>query len=81
MLAVSLVLLVGCQYDPWADRFLTAQPSEHDVAGTYVIDADSQKRNIKLAFPVEYGRRLDYDVSFAVSSRLPSLTATSGDNS
>jgi hypothetical protein len=48
MLVVSLVLLVGCQYDPWADRFLTAQPSEQNVAGTYVIDADSQKRNIKL---------------------------------
>jgi hypothetical protein len=57
------MLLVGCQYDPWADRFLTSQPSEQDVAGTYVIDADSQKRNIKLAqnngtFPIDHSAKI-----------------------
>ena len=44
----SLALLTGCQHNPWAAKFVTAQPAEHDVAGTYVIDADSQKRNIKI---------------------------------
>ena len=65
MLAVSLVLLVGCQYNPWADRFLTARPSEQEVAGTYVIDADSQKRNIKLpleqnsgTFPIDHSAQI-----------------------
>src|SRR5262249_10329056 len=33
---------------PWAEGFLTVQPAENDVAGTYVIDANSQKRTIKL---------------------------------
>lgn len=44
----SLVFLTGCQHDPWADRFLTARPSEQEVVGTYLIDADSQRRNITL---------------------------------
>ncbi len=60
---LSSVLLVGCQYDPWADRFLTAEPAEKDVAGTYVIDVDSQKRTIKLAlrndaFPIDHSARI-----------------------
>jgi putative transposon-encoded protein len=41
-------MLVGCQHDPWADRFVTAQLSEQEVAGAYLVDADSQKRQIKL---------------------------------
>ncbi len=40
------LLLVGCQHDPWADDFLTAQPAERDVAGTYKINPDSQKRTV-----------------------------------
>jgi len=48
LMLLSFVPLVGCQYDPWADRFLTVEPVEKDVAGTYVIDADSLKRTIKL---------------------------------
>jgi len=68
MLAVSLALLVGCQYDPWADRFLTARPSEEDVAGTYVIDADSQKRNIKLALPQDNGNfAIDHSAQIVLS--------------
>jgi hypothetical protein len=47
-LVLSCVLLGACQYDPWADGFLTAQPAEKDVVGTYVIDGDSQELNIKL---------------------------------
>jgi len=58
ILLLSFVSLVGCHYDPWTDRFLTAQPAEKDVAGTYVIDGDSQKRNIKVPmskapFPID----------------------------
>ena len=45
---VALLFLLGCQYDPWADRFATNQVSEEDAVGTYVVDADSQKRHIKL---------------------------------
>jgi hypothetical protein len=47
-LALVLFGLVGCQYDPWANGFLTGQPIERDVAGTYVISAESLKRTIKL---------------------------------
>jgi len=32
----------GCLYNTWADKFLTSQPAEKDVIGTYAIDADSQ---------------------------------------
>ena len=57
------LLLIGCQYDPWANRFLTAQPAEKEVAGTYRIDADSQKRTIKLplsdgAFPIDHSAQI-----------------------
>lgn len=48
LLVLGCMLLAGCQYDPWADKFLTAQPAEKDVVGTYVVDADSQKRDIEL---------------------------------
>jgi hypothetical protein len=73
MLMLSFVLLVGCQYDPWADRFLTAQPAEKDVVGRYVIDADSKKRTIKLpmshsTFPIGHSAKIvlsaDYKAEF-----------------
>lgn len=58
ILVFWVVLLAGCQHDPWADGFVKAQPDEKEVVGTYVIDADSQKRDIKLPlskekFPVD----------------------------
>jgi hypothetical protein len=60
---LSLVLLVGCQYDPWSDRFLTAEPTEKDVAGTYLVDAASQKRIIKIplskeTLPIDHTARI-----------------------
>jgi len=63
MLVLSCVLLGACQYDPWADGFLTAQTAEKDIVGTYVIDGDSQKRNIKLpmnsgTFPVNHSAQI-----------------------
>ncbi len=48
ILVLGCMLLAGCQYNPWADRFLTESPVEKDVVGTYVVDADSQKREIEL---------------------------------
>jgi len=41
-------ILAGCQYDPWADRFLTRQPDERDVVGLYAVDQASLQRTIKL---------------------------------
>ena len=48
LLHVVSLVLVGCQHDPWANRFVMARVSEKEVAGAYVVDADSQKRRIKL---------------------------------
>jgi len=63
MIMLSFGLLVGCQYDPWADRFLTGEPAEKDVSGTYVVDADSQKRSIRLptgmgVFAIDHSARV-----------------------
>ena len=44
----SALTLVGCQHDPWANGYLTTAPSEADVVGKYVADAESLKRSIKL---------------------------------
>jgi len=44
--ALLFCLTAGCQFDPWAVRFLTARPSESDVVGTYKVDSDSLKRHI-----------------------------------
>ena len=48
VVVLALAMLGGCQHDPWADRFLTAQPGEKDLVGTYMVDHDSQQRNIRL---------------------------------
>lgn len=63
ILVLTIVSLTGCQYDPWADKFLTAQPALKDVSGTYLIDSDSQKRTIKIGlhnstFPVDPSARI-----------------------
>lgn len=62
MMVLSCVLLVGCQYDPWADNFLTAQPAEKDVVGNYAVDADSQKREIRLphkgTLPIDHSAQI-----------------------
>jgi hypothetical protein len=42
-----VVTLAGCQYDPWAHRFLTRQPAEQDVVGLYAVDQASLQRTIK----------------------------------
>jgi hypothetical protein len=48
LLYFASLLLLGCQHDPWANRFVTAELSDKEVAGTYVIDSDSQRRRIAL---------------------------------
>lgn len=54
---VLSIFLVACQYDPWANLFYTGHADEKDVAGTYVVDADSLRREIRVpmsnrTFPV-----------------------------
>jgi hypothetical protein len=41
-------LLVGCQHDPWADRFVRRQPEEKDLVGTYRVDSDTLARRISV---------------------------------
>ena len=41
-------MFTACQYDPWANNYLKRQPSEREIVGTYAVDAESQKRQIKL---------------------------------
>ena len=38
--------LTSCQYDPWADGFLTRTPAGSDIVGTYKLDADTLARQI-----------------------------------
>ena len=45
---LAFVSLAGCQYDHWADRFVTRQPAERDVVGLYAVDQASLQRTIKL---------------------------------
>jgi hypothetical protein len=40
--------LFSCQYDPWADGFLTTQPAEIDLVGTYRVDWESLTRRISI---------------------------------
>jgi len=41
-------LLGGCQYDPWAEQFLTHQPQEKDLVGAYRIDSQTLARNVSV---------------------------------
>lgn len=43
---LTTVILAGCQFDPWADNFLTRQPAERDVVGFYAVDQASLQRTI-----------------------------------
>jgi hypothetical protein len=45
---LAFASLVGCQYDPWADKFLTHHVSEQDVVGFYLVDQASMQRTIKM---------------------------------
>jgi hypothetical protein len=45
---VAAFILSGCQFDPWADNFLTHQPAEQDVVGFYAVDQASLQRTIDL---------------------------------
>jgi hypothetical protein len=45
---LTVVMPLGCQYDPWAGGFLTRQPCEQDVVGYYAVDQASLRRTIKL---------------------------------
>lgn len=41
-------VLFGCQYDPWADGFLTTQPPDKDIVGIYKVDSDSLRQQISI---------------------------------
>jgi hypothetical protein len=41
-------LLAGCRRNPWADQFLTRQPRETDLVGSYGIDSQTLARNISV---------------------------------
>ena len=43
-----LACLFGCQYDPWANRFLKSGPKDADIVGTYQLDADTLSRHISV---------------------------------
>ena len=43
-----LACLFGCQYDPWANRFLKSGPKDADIVGTYKLDADTLSRHISV---------------------------------
>ena len=67
ILMVSLMLFVGCQRDPWADGFITFRLPDMYVDGTYFIDADSQKRIIKLRhgdgiFPIDHSAHITLSI-------------------
>ncbi|HEX4005582.1 MAG TPA: hypothetical protein VHX60_05380 [Acidobacteriaceae bacterium] len=57
--AFAVIGLAGCQYDPWAGKFLKRQPVEGDVVGWYAVDQASLHRTIKLPS----GSRLTVDSS------------------
>jgi hypothetical protein len=47
-LLIVAICLLGCQHDPWANRFATSRPSDSDIVGKYAPDAASRQRRIKL---------------------------------
>ncbi len=63
LILFSLLLLVGCQYNPWANGFFTGRAVDNDLVGTYLIDADSQKRTFRIGptnsiFPINQSARI-----------------------
>jgi hypothetical protein len=48
VLALLVVYLSGCQYDPWADGFLKKQAAERDGVGSYNVDSDTLARHISV---------------------------------
>ena len=49
-ISIGLVcgFLAGCQYNPWANGFLKAQPAEGDLVGTYKVDSDTLTRKFSI---------------------------------
>ena len=68
------VLLAGCQYDPYADQFVTTQPKQDDVAGNYLLTQQTITTN---GLSVLQGRQCQLDLlannSFSVTN-YPSWT-------
>src|SRR5215831_9145278 len=48
VLGVFCLCLADCQYDPWASGFVTTQPPDKDIIGTYKVDSDSLHGGISI---------------------------------
>ena len=48
-LALTMILLAGCQYDPHGDLYLTTEPKAEDVVGTYVLERFDFPQKITIA--------------------------------
>jgi hypothetical protein len=63
LIIFNLLLLGGCQYNPWANGFFTGRAADNDLVGTYLIDADQQKRTFRIGpsnsiFPINQSARI-----------------------
>ena len=52
LLLLAVVLLAGCQYDPFAHEFTSRRPAEDSVVGRYVPDSASGAR-LRSRFKIE----------------------------
>jgi hypothetical protein len=48
LLALVLVALAGCQYDPHADLYTTTEPKTQDIIGSYVLDRYDLPQDISI---------------------------------
>jgi hypothetical protein len=55
----AVVLLAGCQYDPFAHEFTSRRPTEESVIGRYVPDDDSKAR-LRTRFNIEVSPRCEF---------------------
>lgn len=38
---LMLIILISCQYDPYAHRYTNAEPKKSDLIGTYIFDSQT----------------------------------------
>jgi hypothetical protein len=56
---LALVSLTGCQYNPYANQFTTAQPKPEDVTGTYALTEQTISPD---GLSVLQGRQCQFDL-------------------
>lgn len=52
LVLIAIVLLSGCQYDPYAYEYTSRQPNQESVIGRYVPD-DESKQRLRTRFGIE----------------------------